>query len=72
MKESTSNQIGWVVIVLVGVYILANWVVVVAITVVNMKQKYRDWKKSKIEHKKKLQEDYEYKKWKKRKQLDKK
>ena len=72
MKEDTSNKIGWFIIVLVALYIMVNWTVVVVITVINMKQNYKDWKLKKVEVKQKIADDYKYKKWKKRKQLEKK
>jgi hypothetical protein len=44
MDEEKSNNYGWFVIVLVGLYIFINWSIILTITIINLKKKWRDYK----------------------------
>eukprot|EP00347_Sterkiella_histriomuscorum_P005534 403356244 len=69
LPEEKSNSYGWFMICIIGLYILTNWVVIIVITVKQLKQKWADYKKSKVDVKKKAEEDKEYKKWKKKRHI---
>lgn len=66
MSEAKSNQLGWFVIALVGLYILVNWVVVLTFTVKDLCKKRKLKKVDKQKQKEKEKKDHEYKKWKKK------
>ncbi|CDW80137.1 UNKNOWN [Stylonychia lemnae] len=69
IPEEKSNMYGWIIILVIGVYIIINWVVIIIVTVSQMKEKWRNYKLQKLKNKSKLIEDKEYKKWKKKKQI---
>ncbi|CDW91263.1 fu domain containing protein [Stylonychia lemnae] len=71
LSEEKSNLYGWLVIVIIGLYILTNWTVIIIITVIQMKQNWKDYKEKKKSQKIKTEEDMEYKKWKKKRQIKK-
>jgi hypothetical protein len=52
LAVGTSTLLGWLTVVLVGVYILVNWVVVIVITIFDLIRKYR--LRQKIKNEKKL------------------
>jgi len=66
LDQTKANQYGWFVVVIVGLYIVVNWGIIMGITIVNLRQNYRQWKEKQALHKKKLQEDEDYKRWKKK------
>ena len=45
MPEDKINQIGWVLLVLVGLYIIVNWVIVVIMTILNIRDNMKAKKK---------------------------
>lgn len=47
LSEEKSNRYGWFVIVLVGLYILVNWVIILTITIINLKKQWGEYKKKK-------------------------
>ena len=66
LSVKTSTKLGWLIVVLTGLYILVNWIVVIAITVADMKGKYQAYKKKNAERKQKEADDKEYSKWKRK------
>lgn len=71
LPEDESNRYGWFVIVLVGLYIFINWSIILTITIKNLCVKWREFKASREEKKRKLKEDEDYKKWKKKRHVKK-
>lgn len=68
LDENLSTQritmLSWVVLVMVGLYILINWVIVIVITVMDLKASCKRKEKLKIEQKQKLKKDEDYNEWK--------
>ena len=69
IPEEDSFKYGMIMIILLGLYILVNWVVVGVITFKDLKGKWRLRKEKKVADELKKKEDYEYKKWRKRRQV---
>eukprot|EP00347_Sterkiella_histriomuscorum_P010294 403376857 len=69
LPEEKANQYGYLILVVVGLYILANWVVIITITVKQMKQKWRDFKQGRVDRVEKMKEEQQYQKWKKKRHL---
>lgn len=44
LPEEKSNTYGWLMLVIIGLYILINWVVILVITIKQLKQKWRAFK----------------------------
>ncbi|CDW89486.1 UNKNOWN [Stylonychia lemnae] len=69
LPEDKANQYGWFLIVLIGMYILVNWVIILSFTIRQMMDNFKINKKKKQELKLKQEQDQEYQIWKKRRQL---
>ncbi len=71
LPEEKSTQLGWFVIVIVGLYVLINWIVIMTITVKDLLKQYRAYKAKKSKDKELVQEDEQYKIWKKKREVKK-
>ncbi len=71
IEEDKSNTYGWLMIVLVGLYILINWSVILAITIKNLCGKWKQFKVDQQAKKDKVKKDEEYKRWKKKRHVKK-
>ncbi|CDW89713.1 fu domain containing protein [Stylonychia lemnae] len=69
LTEEVENQYGWFIIIIIGFYILANWVIIVTLTIKQLRQKCKENKLKKSQLKLKQIEDVDFMKWKKRKQV---
>ena len=69
LPEEKKTKLGWFVIIIVGMYVLINWVIILTITIKDMIGKYRLWKEEKKLKKLKVKEDEDYLKWKKKKHI---
>ncbi|CDW72739.1 UNKNOWN [Stylonychia lemnae] len=67
LEESKKNLYGWIVIIMIGGYILANWTIIAVMTISQLGKQWREFKKKRQLKKIKELEDKEYKKWKKNK-----
>lgn len=66
ISEDTITIIGWIIIVLVGKYILINWGIVLTFTIKGLLVKFKERKITKLQGKEREKKDEEYKRWKKR------
>jgi hypothetical protein len=57
---------GYIILAVVGSYVAINWVIVIVVTIFNMKDSCKIKERVKAELKKKQKLDHEYKKWKKK------
>ncbi|CDW87691.1 fu domain containing protein [Stylonychia lemnae] len=69
LPEEKANSYGWFIIILIGLYILSNWIIIVTITIQQLKQQFKKSKVDKEKQKLKQKEDMEYKRWKKKRQI---
>ena len=71
LSEATSTKIGWLIDVLVGMYVLVNWVIIMVYTIADLIRQYKAWRLQSDQQRLQRLKDKEYKKWKKRNQIEK-
>ena len=47
ISDEQQLKLGWLMIVIVGGYVLVNWVIILSITIKDMAGKFRQWKENK-------------------------